>query len=42
MDLPSILAADLKNVATAANDHELFDLLLPFTERLIRFFSFAA
>lgn len=42
MDSPSILAADLKNILTAKDDQELFDLLLPSTERLIRFFSFAA
>lgn len=42
MDLPSILPIDLKNVAEANSDKELFEMLLNSTERLIRFFSYAA
>lgn len=42
MDLPSILPNDLKNLAIANNDKELYEMLLNSTERLIRFFSYAS
>jgi hypothetical protein len=42
MDLPGILSPDLKNLAEASHDKELYDQLLVSTERLTRFFSFAA
>lgn len=42
MDLPGILPSDLKNLDVVATDRELYDQLLVSTERLTRFFSFAA
>lgn len=42
MELPSLLPTDFSDVSALANDHELYDLLLRRTDRLVRFFSAAA
>ena len=42
MDTPSILPLDLRDIARYQTDQELFDALLRQTERLVRFFSYAA
>lgn len=42
MELPSILPNDLKGTSQAADDRALYEMLLQSTERLTRFFSFAA
>lgn len=42
MDLPGILPPDLKDLEAVSNDKELYEQLLISTERLTRFFSFAA
>lgn len=42
MELPSILPDELRAVATCNSDLELYDHLLRNTDRLVRFFSYAA
>ncbi len=42
MDLPGILANDLKDLETATSDQDLYDKLLVSTARLTRFVSYAA
>ena len=42
MDLPGILSQDLKDLGGASSDKELYEMLLLSSDRLTRFFSFAA